>query len=162
MYSFHRTHSGFTLIELMVTIAIVAILLAISVPGFQSFIEMIRSERIASDLRSAVNYARSEAIKTGEPVSVCAANSSNTGCATSAKTDWTDGWLVVQGPDVFQVWQAVPVGYEVIAFDELVFRPTGETLASVTQYIEITKQSSEKACIFISPIGQIREVQAAC
>ncbi|MCA1805453.1 MAG: GspH/FimT family pseudopilin [Xanthomonadaceae bacterium] len=55
--------TGFTLIELMVTISIAAILLAIGVPSFQAIIENNRLATQSNELITAVNLARSEAIK---------------------------------------------------------------------------------------------------
>ena len=87
----HRL-SGFTLIELMVTITILAILLAIGVPSFGS---MIRSGQVASETNTflaALNSARSEASKRGLPVTVCAASDKSlTACGDGS--GWqTNGW----------------------------------------------------------------------
>ncbi len=62
--------SGFTLIELMVTIAILAIASAIAIPNFQPIIENARHRGIISDLNSSIGFARSEAIKRGVPVAL--------------------------------------------------------------------------------------------
>jgi len=80
---------GFTLVELMVTIAIVAILSAIALPSFST---AIRSSRLASatnEFIAAVNLARSEAAKSNRAARICA--SSN---GTSCSTDWSQGWIV--------------------------------------------------------------------
>ncbi|MBK8535774.1 MAG: GspH/FimT family pseudopilin [Candidatus Competibacteraceae bacterium] len=87
---------GFTLIELIITVAIAAILLAIGVPSFQ---EMMRNNRVAAhtnDLLSSLNLARSEAIKRGVRVSLCK-SSDGLSCATTG--DWTQGWIVFVDTD---------------------------------------------------------------
>ena len=83
-------HKGFTLIELMVTISVLAILLTIAVPSFRTFVLNNRITGQANDMMTALNYARSEAIKRGLPVIM----SSNSGTA-----DWSAGWIVFADPD---------------------------------------------------------------
>lgn len=62
--------SGFTLIELMVTIAILAIASAIAIPNFQPIIENAKHRGIISDINSSIGFARSEAIKRGAPIAL--------------------------------------------------------------------------------------------
>jgi type IV fimbrial biogenesis protein FimT len=74
---------------MMITIAVAAILLGLGVP---SFIEMTVRNRLttySNDFVASVNYARSEAIRRGKPVSICK-SSSGTGCGGT----WSDGWIV--------------------------------------------------------------------
>lgn len=85
------TTRGFTLIELMVTLAIATILLTIAVPNFVVFVQNNRLTSQANDLVTALNYARSEAIKGGAPVTVCG-RASNTACGGA--TTWDAGYLV--------------------------------------------------------------------
>src|SRR5690606_9222640 len=81
---------GFTVIELMIMVGIIGILLAVGLPGLQDTISRISTNSQAKTLVSSLNYARSEAIKRGSLVSVCA---SDTGTDCVADT-WSDGWLV--------------------------------------------------------------------
>lgn len=83
---------GFTLIELMVTLVVAAILLMVAVPNFVGFIQgnqmVAQTERLARDL----NYARSEAVKLQQQVTVCKSNDQNT-CGVGG-VNWHDGWIV--------------------------------------------------------------------
>jgi len=63
-------HSGFTLIELMIVVVLVAIIATIAVPGFTSMIEGNRFTATANNVIGLLNYARSEAVRKGEPVHV--------------------------------------------------------------------------------------------
>ena len=88
-------NSGFTLIELMVTISVLAILLAIAVPNFQSFILNSRLTATTNDLASAFAVARSEAVKRATRVTVCkSANPEAASPTCSAGASWQNGWIV--------------------------------------------------------------------
>jgi len=81
---------GFTLIEMMITIAISAILLSLAVPSFQDLIIKNRIGTEANDLVVDLALARSEALKRGARVSVCT-STNGTSCTASS---WTAGRLV--------------------------------------------------------------------
>lgn len=87
--------SGVTLIELMVTLAIAAIMLSMAVPSFQTFIRTSHVRTVTDELVAVFNFSRSEAVKRGWPVTVCKSNTvqaSAPACNTAAS--WKDGWLV--------------------------------------------------------------------
>lgn len=82
---------GFTLMELMVTISIAAILMTIAIPSFIDFVRNNRLTAQANDFVLALTYAKSEAVKRGVRVTVCSRQNDTT-CAGS--TTWDSGWLV--------------------------------------------------------------------
>lgn len=83
-----RLNRGFTLIELMVTLAVAAIVLSIAVPSFQTQVRNNQSIALGEDFASAINLVRSEAVKRAGRVSLCA---SKDGATCSG--DWTDGFI---------------------------------------------------------------------
>lgn len=98
---FRRTNApigGFTLVELMVTVAILVILLAIGVPAMQGFLAQRQVAAKGDALASAMRYARSEALKRALPVSMCrTSNPDSTTPACAAQggaNDWNTGWLI--------------------------------------------------------------------
>lgn len=89
--------AGFTAIELMVVVSIVAILAALAAPSFTPLIEGWRVRQAAEHLTSTLHYARSEAIKRGGRVAI-EKLPNNTGNCTSAtgNRDWDCGWFVCE------------------------------------------------------------------
>ncbi len=82
---------GFTLIELMVTIAVAAIMLSIAAPGMTRLIGSNRIQTEASGFVADMQYARTEAIRRGYNVTVCP-SSNGTSCLTA--NTWHSGWMV--------------------------------------------------------------------
>jgi len=88
---------GFTIIELMVVVAIAAILAAIAVPSMQDMIVSARVRGASSDFYSALVQARSEAIKRRTTVTI-----------EPASTYWNAGWRVKIGTNTFATIEALP------------------------------------------------------
>lgn len=82
---------GFTLIELMVTLALAAVLAFLAAPSFRSTIATSKLTSRANDLVGTLAMARSESIRRGTRITVCK-SSDQTTCATTG--DWEQGWIV--------------------------------------------------------------------
>jgi type IV fimbrial biogenesis protein FimT len=85
--------TGFTLIELIVTISIVGVLAALAIPSFTSTITSNRLTTATNQVVSALNLARSEAVKHGTTVIVTELNT-NACTNPSATAQWEGGWDV--------------------------------------------------------------------
>jgi type IV fimbrial biogenesis protein FimT len=82
---------GFSLVQLLITVAIVAILTGLGIPSYKY---ITTSNRIANEINGLLGdlqYARFAAIKEGQTVTVC---SSSTGTSCAASTNWATGWIV--------------------------------------------------------------------
>ena len=87
---------GFTLVELLVTLAVAAVLLTLAVPGFGNLVRDNRLATSANAFATAVALARSEAIKRAAVVSLC---KSADGQACAGGGGWEQGWLVFVDAD---------------------------------------------------------------
>lgn len=88
---------GLTLIELMVTLAVLAILLGVAIPSFAEIQQNSARRAAMDDFWHAIFLARSEAIKRNSVVALCK-SVDGISCANTA-TDWAAGWLVFDNLD---------------------------------------------------------------
>lgn len=84
-------HAGFTLVELMVTVAIIAIAAGIAAPNLASLIANYRLTTSANTTLAAITMARAEAFKRGKRIIVCTSSNASS-CDNSAT--WASGWIV--------------------------------------------------------------------
>ncbi len=90
--------TGFTLIELVTTLAIVAVLLAVGVPGFGEALARLRVQTAMHRVSTDLAMARSSAIMRRSPVVACPGTGTGiSGCRGDA--DWSHGWIVFADPD---------------------------------------------------------------
>jgi|CXWL01.1.fsa_nt_gi type IV fimbrial biogenesis protein FimT len=87
---------GLTLIELMMGVAIAAILLAVAGPGFQQSLSRNRLTTVANEVTAAVQLARSEAVRNNRRVTLCRSADASS-CDASAST-W-GGWIIFVDTD---------------------------------------------------------------
>lgn len=154
-----RSGAGFTLVELLVTVAIVGFLLAIAAPSLRQ-ITINQGIRTASfDLFSALEYARSEAIKRNTTVSV------------KPDSAWSTGWKVVDASNTtLRSWTATstvsvsttPSSLPLITFtkDGHVTTPTSVPKLQIDP--TTTMNGIDSRCISLDLIGRPKTQMGAC
>jgi type IV fimbrial biogenesis protein FimT len=150
-----RPASGFTLIELMVVVAILAIITTAAAPSFRSFLEGQRVKGMAYDLTADLMLARSEALKRNASVSI-----------VRSGDDWGQGWTTatVAVPAVISIRNA---SLGVLVSDapaSITFDVNGRVSSPSTE-VRMTLSGSSggtSRCVEISPSGRARSSIGAC
>ena len=155
---------GFTLLEVMVVVSILAVLAALAAPSFTPLIERWRVREVSESMQSTLYFARSEAIKGGGGVTI------QNQCLNNVNT-WTSGWQVCAGTTVLQAI-ATPT--------KVTMAVTGDTAGVITldrwgqfggvlslKFYPATTSTANAAAntICVSPSGQIKrfnEGNASC
>jgi len=84
-----RGAAGFTILELLAAITVLAVFLTLALPNFQAAIQNNRLTSATNGFLTAMQFARSEALSRREPVSVCGSSDGAT-----CNDDWETGWIV--------------------------------------------------------------------
>ena len=172
---------GFTLIEMMVTITVLAILIALVTPSFRGVLRDNRAATQANALVGSLMLARTEAIKRNAPVVICRSNDGES-CAGS---EWEDGWIVwpdtnrsgTLNPDdgdgipeageemILQVEAALAGGFDLTATGSAItYRPDG-SIAGAADAFELVPPGGDTAhgrCLEIDTTGRPKVTKGAC
>lgn len=172
---------GFTLIELVVTLVVTAILITIGIPSFEDFIKSNNIKANANTLLTDFHLARSEAVKRNGPVRIC--KSSDLKSCTSAG-GWEQGWIifpdknknsVVDNGEYIIRSNGPAKGYITMrgntnVKDSLLFQSSGKSIVGsiiicddrITDFANAPKHMKDKArVILISLLGRMRIVEGS-
>lgn len=163
-----RRQSGFTLVELLVAIAILGILLALGVPGFTKQLAEWRRSAADNALLGSISLTRSEAIKSARIASMCV-STDGTACADK-EYDWQNGWLVYVDMDNSGTLNAGDTTVSVQGalsgissatgsndIGQLSFKPNGLMVANATEIaITPTNSAISTHTLKVSNSGRIR------
>ena len=162
-----KKHSGFTLLELTITVAIVGIVMAIAIPNMSDFIKNERLTAATNDLLADIMLARSKAVERNQPVIICASDDQTT-CTNGG---YEDGWIVTidtdsngTGDEIIKVQQPVEssivydqggAGLSVISFDARGFLPTGANTGIISICDDRTNPDDYAKTISLSATGRV-------
>ena len=163
--------TGLTLIELMVTLAVAIILVAVGMPLFTGIAANNRATTQVNSLMAGILLARSEATKRGETVTICPVDdpASINPPACGGNGDWVNGWTVffddgsVIGEHI-RIWEALD-GNPVIDTDSTGIQFDSRGAADAAADFELTlpeTTGTAARCISVSAAGQARAFRGAC
>ena len=89
-----KSAPGFTLVELLTTLAIVGIASAVGIPMLSQFADDAAVSTQTDVLMQSLNYVRSEAVKRNARVTMCRSTDASTCAATAVDAEWRGGWIV--------------------------------------------------------------------
>jgi type IV fimbrial biogenesis protein FimT len=152
-----RQQRGFTLVEMLAAIAILAVLLVLAAPSFTNASLPSKLRSVANSLVGAAQLARSEAIKRDAVVTLCVSADG----ATCGAGNWSQGWIVTTGGGAIplQSVQTAPTGFRVTPAGgavALAFQPSG--VGATTETFTVCRSTpsvgSEERSVSISAIGR--------
>ncbi len=158
-------NKGFTLYELMITLAVGAIIVSVGVPGFSSMVQNNRAVTHSNDLITALNLGRSEATRRGVPIQVC---SSTDGATCSGSTDWSTGWIVRRpGGEVLRTWSERSGGAGVLSANvsQFQFQARGALASAPLPVLQVRLpdcSGDQGRDIAVNVAGRISVARVAC
>lgn len=161
-----RKECGFTLVELLMTLAVAAVLATIAVPSFTATIRHSRAVTTVNELHTALNFARHSAITRNSYVVLC--KSADGKRCNHALPDWNSGWLVFDnlnrdaavqvnpGEPILRVHGPIRHGARIISNrDSFTFRPM--QLHSVNGTILYCSEGSKNdRALIVNVMGRTR------
>ena len=149
---------GFTLIEMLVTLAIFAVLLMIAIPSMRPFLQSQSVKNASMDINSTVALARSEAIKRNATVDVTA----------NSATDWSQGWVVSQTTPAATIRKQPALGNIVITSSSGCFSFDGNgrmtSTGSTFTIKPVNKAGSQPLCLTVTvgSTGRVESTKVTC
>jgi type IV fimbrial biogenesis protein FimT len=152
---------GFNLLELMVTVTIATIIAMIALPSFSFILQNVRLKMQIYDFNGALDFARSEAVKRGTWVTVCA-SADQAACGPNG-TQWESGWMVFVDPNnnhVLDVGEAAPLRATSALISTYTLRATSATTLATYITFNAKGTSSASGQFVLCQNGQINPSRA--
>lgn len=154
---------GFTLVELMITLAIAGMLATVAIPSFMGMVASSRVTAASNELVTALNMAKSEAIRSGYNTILC--KSAN---GTECGGNWSDGWLLFIDANSDQEKQESEkvirahasfdssLGFVFKTANYIEFRPNGHTNKNGHFCFRNSYENENSRAVYTTQSGRIR------
>lgn len=139
---------GFSIIELMVVVAVLGVLAALGQPSFTSIIAANRIKTAASDIHLSLIRARSEAIKRNSNITV------------AAPAGWKSGWTVSNGVETHA--EVPGTSITISGTEEIIYTSSGRATVNPISISLTSTDTSTARCVSVSLSGQPVVKQEAC
>lgn len=150
-----RRSAGFTLIELIVAVAIVGIMASIAAPSFKDLMVDQRVKSASFDVTAALILARSEALKQNGSVTL-----------TPSSGEWANGWTIT-GPDAATLGTqgAYATSITITGPASIIYNRSGRSASATTVTLQVAAASGRTVsprCISVGVTGQPKSVKGSC
>jgi type IV fimbrial biogenesis protein FimT len=155
-------HSGFTVLELMATLTVAAVLLTVGVPGFLSVVQNNRATAYTNDVVTALNLARAEAMRRRTDVIVCR-SVDGTHCANGS--DWSTGWVVRTNAELIRSWPSLTGRENIVSgpVTEVRYQPRGTAAAARSIAVLLPNCSGDQGRdISVNRAGRVAVTRVDC
>lgn len=142
--------TGFTLVELLITIALIAILAGIAVPGFSDLVRENRLTTLTNNLNAALRLARGEAIKRNQRLALCG--------LIQCDGDFSTGWQLttaIESGSILRQHRFNDRPISAVGNAPFVFNPLGESVPGSGQCLTVTVGGTSRA-LQVTPSGAVR------
>lgn len=162
-------HSGLSLVELLISISIMAIMATLAVPSLHGLLANAHRDRALKNLVSDISLARSLAIKSARDVVICQRGGSSS-CTTETLADWQVGWIVFvdknanrerDDDEALVAERQALSGLESLrssnSIKRLVFQPNGLLSSGMTTF-EVRSTAGSHRKVILNRVGRLRVV----
>lgn len=156
-----KKEKAFTLIELMVTIAILAIIATLAAPNLSQMLHNTKVNTSSGDILSFLQQSRTEAIRLGKIVTVCG-SSDGSNCLATNKTNWSTGLIVKYSGSTIPIQKLTfeRSQLSITAPETISFNSVGSTTAE--HEITVTLPGANTYSICVEVIGRAFKSKAGC